>query len=411
MRILFVHAIGKCKFGGGEKWVIASAAGLKEKGHDVVVGGRKGSCLLEKAREHGLQTAHFNILSDMSPYQVFRIARFMRRHRTDVAITRGTDLAITGTAARMAGNPVVIVRHGLPMMNRIRKHLFLMRKLADGIITNTQSIKMLYEANNWVPPGFTRVVYNGTEVCRDLRYNGDHDESGRNRGGESSQNRGAESGRNRGGESSQNRGAESGRNDAIGGNGLAERFHGKKVVLAVGRLARQKGYRYLIDAIALVKKKRNDVVLLILGSGKLRRSLSALARKRGVEDMVHFEGFVQNVSPYLTGCDLFVLPSLYEGMSNAAMEAMAHGKPVILTNVNGASELIPDPGKGVLIPPRCPKSIADSVIHLLDNPRLCHKIGREARAHVAKCFPVEGMVKEMEAYLREMVEKKNRGSG
>jgi glycosyltransferase involved in cell wall biosynthesis len=67
------------------------------------------------------------------------------------------------------------------------------------------------------------------------------------------------------------------------------------------------------------------------------------------------------VVPYLKGCDLFVLPSLYEGMSNAAMEAMAYGKPVILTNVNGAGELVPDEGKGVLIPARDPQAIAAEV--------------------------------------------------
>jgi len=364
MRILFVHAIGKCKFGGGEKWVVAAAAGLKARGHDVVVGGRRNSCLLEAARAEGVKTVEFNILSDVSPFQVLRVARFMRRHQTDVVITRGTDLAITGMAAHLAGKPVVLVRHGLPLMNRIRKHLFLMRQFADGIITNTHSIRKRYESRNWVPEGFTKVVYNGAEVC-----------------------------------------------EGLGGNGLSERFPGKKVVLAVGRLARQKGYCYLIDAISRVKETRTDLVLLILGSGKLHRSLRNHARKRGVEHMIHFEGFVRDVSPYLAGCDLFVLPSLYEGMPNAAMEAMAHGKPVIITDVNGAGELIPDPGKGLLIPPRCPESIADSMIRLLENPQLRHEMGREAQAHVAENFPVEAMVDEMETYLLDMVDKKSGGSG
>lgn len=367
MRILFVHAIGKSKFGGGEKWVVSAAAGLRDRGHHVVVGGRGHSQLLQVAREAGLETVNFNILSDISPYHVFRIARFMCRHQTDVVITRGTNLAIVGLAARMAGNPPVIVRHGLPLMSRIRKHLFLMRNLADGIITNTQSIKAHYESNNWLPPGFTRVVYNGTVACG---------------------------------------------NTGNGGNAEAipaERFPGKRVVLAVGRLARQKGYHDLIDAIALLKGRYNNLLFVILGSGKLLGRLRAHARRRGVEHLIRFEGFVRDVSPYLRECELFVLTSLYEGMPNAAMEAMAHGKPVILTNVNGAPELIPDKEKGVLVPPRCPRTIADSMIRLLENPQLRHKMGCEARAHVAGNFPMKTMVEEMEAYLLEMVDKKPGG--
>ena len=430
MRILFVHSIGKCKFGGGEKWVISLAAGLKARGHDVVVGGRRNSCLLQAARAAGMDTVNFNILSDLSPYHVIRIARFMRRHQTDVVITRGTDLAITGLAARLAANglvsrlaaagkearldasgmadrlerkPVVLVRQGLPLMNRIRKHLFLMRKFADGIITNTHSIRKLYESRNWVPEGFTKVVYNGAEV-----YGGGEDGARGSEGRRSGMIAGP-GGNGEGGQTGE--GATPGGSANGGGNALSERFPGKTVVLAVGRLARQKGYCYLIDAISRVKEKRTDLVLLILGSGKLHQSLRAHARKRGVEHMIHFEGFVRDVSPYMAGCDLFVLTSLYEGMPNAAMEAMAHGKPVIITDVNGAGELIPDPGKGLLIPPRCPESIADSMIRLLDNPGLRHEMGREAQAHVAENFPVEAMVKEMEAYLLDMVNKKSGGSG
>ncbi|MFO7874091.1 MAG: glycosyltransferase family 4 protein [Bacteroidales bacterium] len=406
MRILFIHSIGKCKFGGGEKWVVTAAAGLREKGHDVVIGGRHNSCLLEAAHARGIQTATFNILSDMSPYQVFRIARFLRRQQPDVVITRGRDLAVTGIAARLAGNPVVLVRHGLPLMGRIRKHLFLLKKLADGIITNTHSIKDLYEKNNWLPRDFTRVVYNGTEIGREVP---EDNEIGQFVPEDNEIDRSlteADKVRHDVPEDNETNSNDwhntTGVNSSDEGMGLRERFPGKKVVLTVGRLSHQKGYHYLIDAITILQKKRNDLVFVVLGNGKLRRNLEAYARKQGLEDMIHFEGFVRDVSPYLACCDLFVLPSLYEGMSNAAMEAMAHGKPVIITNVNGAAELIPDPGKGVLIPPRCPESIANSVNHLLKNPQLRREMGREARKHVAENFPIASMVNHLESYLQEI---------
>jgi glycosyltransferase involved in cell wall biosynthesis len=291
---------------------------------------------------------------------VFSIASFLKSHKIDVLITKGRDLAVAGVAARMGGNPLVLVRHGLPLRSSFRKHAFLINRLAHGVITNTRSIKDFYEANGLVKDDFTRVIYNGTFAGNNVpSYN------------------------------------------------YAARFPGKRIILSVGRLAIQKGYFYLIDAIELLKRDHDDFMFVVLGEGKLYNKLIYYARKKGVEDMIHFEGFVENVVPYLKGCDLFVLPSLYEGMSNAAMEAMAYGKPVILTNVNGAGELIPDDGKGVLIPARDPEAIAAEVKRLMGDEALRTRLGMEAKAHIAGNFPVSGMIRNIESYITEMMSAKN----
>ncbi|MFP4367422.1 MAG: glycosyltransferase [Bacteroidales bacterium] len=360
MRILFVHSIGKRKFGGGEKWLISAASGLRDSGHKVIVGGRPGSRLLKAARLNGLETVNFNIFSDLSIYHVFRIARFIRTNNIDVLITKGRDLAVAGCAARMAGNPLVLVRHGLPMQTSFRKHSFLLRKLADGVITNTKSIKEFYEHKNLVKRNFTRVIYNGTNATNNVpSYN------------------------------------------------YAQRFPGKKIVLTVGRLAIQKGYYYLIDAISLLSREHGDIMFVVLGEGKLHNKLLSYARQMGVSERIHFEGFVDNVVPYLKGCDLFVLPSLYEGMSNAAMEAMAYGKPVVLTNVNGARELIPDDSKGILIPPKDARAIADAVIRLKEDRELREKLGQEASRHVLANFPVSSMITNIQSYIEERLIARN----
>ena len=248
----------------------------------------------------------------------------------------------------------------MPLRSSYRKHSFLLRRLADGIITNTISIKELYELNGWVDRDFTRVIYNGAVAENNLpAYN------------------------------------------------YAERFPGKRIILSVGRLALQKGYHYLINAVSLLVEERDDLMFVILGEGKLYGKLFAYARKKGVSHLIHFEGFVENVAPYLKGCDIFVLPSLYEGMPNAAMEAMAHGKPVILTNVNGAGELIPDREKGILIPPRDPRAIATAVKELLDCAELREKLGFRAREHVLDKFPVSAMISGIESYIKEKLSQKS----
>lgn len=360
MHILFVHSIGKKKFGGGEKWLITAAAGLRDYGHKVFVGGRPGSRLLNAARANGLETVTFNIFSDISPWHVFRIASFLRKNKIDVLITKGRDLAVAGVAARFGGKPLVLVRHGLPMRSSFKKHSFLINKLSDGVITNTKSIKELYELKGWVKEDFTRVIYNGTYAGNNIpSYN------------------------------------------------YSARFPGKKIVLTVGRLAVQKGYYYLIDAIELLGKEHDDFMFVVLGDGKLLNSLVSYAEKRGVAERIHFEGFVENVVPYLKSCDIFVLPSLYEGMSNAAMEAMACGKPVILTRVNGAEELIPDSDKGLLIPPRDPGAIALAVKKLGGDRELSLKLGEEARKHVLENFPVSAMLNNIQSYINEKMLEKN----
>ncbi len=359
MRILFVHCIRKEKFGGGEKWLVAAAAGLTRRGHDVTIGGRPGSKLFLAASAAGVKTANINIFSDISIYHVFRVYQYIRKHKTEVLVTRSTDLTVAGLAAAMArrkhGKPIVIVRHGLPMIYAIRKHVFLLNKLAQGIITNTSSIKEEYERKKYFPAGFTRVIHNGITPIEDTAE-----------------------------------------------VDFGARFPGKRIVLSVGRLAYQKGYSYLVEAIAMLPKAYDDLVFVILGKGKLHGKLLAHARKKNVLHRMHFEGFVEDVNPYLRACEFFVLPSLYEGLPNAAMEAMAAGKAVILTRVNGTPELVNNPTLGVLVPAKNPKALAEAIMQLADNQSLCSNMGTKAARHMRDGFGMNAMINSIETYLHEI---------
>ncbi len=360
MNILFVHSIGRNKYGGGEKWVIAAAGGLMDRGHRVIVGGRSGSKLLKAALERGLEIVEFDILSDISLWQVFRVAAFLRKVKIDVIITKGRELFVAGLAARNGGKPLVLVRHGSPLRSSFRKHSFLHRRLADGIITNTKTIKDFFEGRRLVRKGFARVIYNGLITDSDsLPYD------------------------------------------------FSARFPGRKIVLSAGRLDVAKGYLYLIDAITMLKDSRDDLMFVVLGEGKHLDRFVSCASKKGVSDLISFEGYADNVVPYLKGCDMFILPSLYEGMPNAVMEAMAYGKAVIMTRVNGAEELIPDTGKGILIPPADADAIAGSVNRLAESEEMREKMGGEAARFIKENFSVSGMIDNIESYIEEKLEEKS----
>ncbi len=354
MKILLIHAIGKSKFGGGEKWVLSAAKGLQERGHMVFLGCRPGSVLQARAEERGIPVRRFNIVSNLSIYNIIKLALFLRNEKIDVVVSKNRDFTVTGIAAYFAGTPVVIARHGLPLRRNITKHRYILNKFAGGIIVNAQSTKDMYIGNGWFPEDFITVIYNGIDVditCDPMPFE--------------------------------------------------TMYPGKKIIVSAGRLSQQKGFNYLIDAAAILKEQRNDFLIIILGKGELRESLIQRARSAKVENYIQFPGFVKSVGPYFRGCDFFVLPSLYEGLSNAAVEAMAFGKPAILSDVNGSREIVASGENGIIVPPRDARTLANSMNKLLSDDNLRIKYGNKAREHVLKRFSMEGMVRKLEEFLNE----------
>jgi len=119
-----------------------------------------------------------------------------------------------------------------------------------------------------------------------------------------------------------------------------EHIPGTPSLISVGRLSAQKGYDILLDAIALIRPKHPSMRLTIVGDGPLRAQLEHRAETLGVTDVVRFIGFSDAPLPLVRDSDLFVLASRYEGFPNAALEALACGTPVVLTDCPGANSEI-----------------------------------------------------------------------
>lgn len=119
---------------------------------------------------------------------------------------------------------------------------------------------------------------------------------------------------------------------------------GRPALISTGRFMPQKGYDILLSAVAIVRVRYPQLHLTILGDGPDRAKLEQQARELGVTDVVTFAGFSGDVLPTVRAADLFVLASRYEGFPNAALEALACGTPVVLTDCPGASSEIVVPG-------------------------------------------------------------------
>jgi len=169
-----------------------------------------------------------------------------------------------------------------------------------------------------------------------------------------------------------------------------------RIIGHVARLHHQKGQRYLLEAFEQVLKRYPDTVLLIVGDGPLRNELETLASDLRLADHVRFLGFRQDVPNILSVIDLFVLSSLWEGLPIVLLEAMAMGKPVVSTDVDGIRELIVQRQEGLLAPPKNPARLAEAMSALLMDHGLADDLGRRAHNKIYTHYGVEQMVKAIE---------------
>jgi len=164
------------------------------------------------------------------------------------------------------------------------------------------------------------------------------------------------------------------------------------VIGTAGRLHEQKGHRFLLEAAQVLIRQQANLLFLIAGYGPLRRELEAVARALGVADHVRFLGYRQDVPRLLRAMDLFVLPSLWEGMSNALLEAMAAATPAVATAVDGNLDLIVHGDTGLLVPPADASALADAILEMQRDPRRARAMAAAARARAASEFSTRTMV-------------------
>jgi glycosyltransferase involved in cell wall biosynthesis len=163
------------------------------------------------------------------------------------------------------------------------------------------------------------------------------------------------------------------------------------VIGVVGSLYPVKGHHHLLAAVPQVLRVYPQATFLIVGKGDLEDSLREEVMRRGLERAVRFLGYREDVPNLLSIMDIFVLPSLSEGLSLALLEAMAAGKPVVATNVGGNPELVRDGVTGFSVPPQDPDAIAGGILSLLGDERRRKIFGDNGRQRVKQYFSLEAM--------------------
>ncbi|MDZ8184591.1 MAG: glycosyltransferase family 4 protein [Nostoc sp. ChiSLP02] len=184
---------------------------------------------------------------------------------------------------------------------------------------------------------------------------------------------------------------------------LSHKLPGQRLLIAVGRLEKQKGFDLLLQAFANLKDDFPEWQLIILGEGVLRLDLKELSERLGLNDRVDFPGRVKNIYEILQEADIYVMSSRFEGFPNALCEAMASGLPVISTDCpNGPREIIRDGIDGLLVPNEDVSALAVAMKLLMSDQQKRQRLATYA-SDITERFSIEKIMEMWEVVVKEVV--------
>ncbi|HEY9467701.1 MAG TPA: glycosyltransferase [Vicinamibacterales bacterium] len=173
----------------------------------------------------------------------------------------------------------------------------------------------------------------------------------------------------------------------------------RSLVLTVARLDEQKGHRYLLEAAVAVP----EAVFVLVGDGIERSALETQAHELGVASRIRFLGERHDIARLLASADVFVLPSLYEGLPVTVLEAMAAGTPIVATALGGTSEAVVNGATGILVPPANPAALSAAIRRVLLERDLAARFSAAGRARVATRFSRSAMISAVETVYDEVL--------
>lgn len=176
-----------------------------------------------------------------------------------------------------------------------------------------------------------------------------------------------------------------------------------RVLITIGRLEPQKGVDVLLAAVPGITSRYPDVQFLIVGDGPDRAALEQQARRLNIADRVYFLGHRDDVPALLAASTALILPSRWEGMPNVVLEAMAAGKAIVASEVEGTAELVSPGINGWLLPPEDPQLLAEAVVRLLSDPEAPDRMGCESQRLYNERFTMDRFVESHAELFRKLL--------
>lgn len=311
----------------------------------------RGGPLVEEFERAGVPVVVFGRRGAVDPRMLWRLVRWLRReHATVVHTHLFTADSYGRLAARLAGVGAVFstVHNSVGPPGRLRKLANrVLARLSDSVIGCGDEIAAALESQG-VPAQRILSIPNGIDL---QRFQGAQ------------------------------------------GAGVREEFGvqaGRVVLGMVGRLHVQKGHEVLLECLAgMSETQRRAVACLVIGVGELEQRLRSRVEQLGLEDVVTFTGSRTDVPRLVAALDVFVMPSLWEGLPIALLEAMASGRAVLCSSVGSIPGVVQHGENGWLVEPGNVQALREAILTLVDDPGLRARLGRRAREQVIARFDVE----------------------
>ena len=355
--------------GGITSYVFSLAKGLKERGHNVYVASSSGDCLGRFIQE-GINYIPIPIKTKSEIdlkilFSLFKLLKYIKEKNIEIihANTRVTQV-LGCLIQKYSGRPHISTCHGFFKPKFFRR---LFPCWGKRVIAISQQVSDHLRDDFKVGQGKIRIIHNGIDLNKFSAW------------------------------------------DSKLKSAAKEKFglQGAKVIGIIARLSDVKGHIYLIEAMQKVLEKIPDARLLIIGEGKEERKLKDLAKHLGIANSVFFMASVADTPQVLSAMDVFVMPSLKEGLGLSLMEAMSCGIPVIGSSIGGIKTLIRNGENGLLVEPKDSNALSGAILELLQDDLKAKALGEEARIFIHKNFSQGTMLLKTEEVYRECLDVKH----
>jgi glycosyltransferase involved in cell wall biosynthesis/peptidoglycan/xylan/chitin deacetylase (PgdA/CDA1 family) len=363
---------------GSERNLFDIVTNLNRERFEPIVVCMRGGSMVVQLRERGIEVMDIGLRRIYTPAalrKAFALYRFIRRRGISIMVTYHESSDYLGSVlGRVAGVPVIISSRRDMGYRLERRHIVLYRivnRLFDRIVTVSEAVKDIIARREHVPWRKLVRIYNGVDVGLFHRQSG----------------------------------------------GAALRASlglvpGRPVVGILAVLRPIKGHRCFFEAADRVRRRFPDACFLAVGwpvGEEYPSELREQVRRLGLENNVIFTGGRRDTPAVLSLFDVAVFASLNEGFSNAVIEAMAAGKPIVATRNGGTAEALVDGESGVLVDPQDPDGLAQAVIGVLEDRDRARELGANAERRVREMFTLPGMIRETEDLYETLLMEKRHG--
>ena len=355
--------------GGTEKMIYYLARGLDKKKFNVTVACLTcGGAIADELRRAGIDVHPLCMKSKFDVGIIYSLYSLIKEKKVDLLHTYLFHANLLGRiVGKLAGVPVIISSERT--MGYEGKHRKVMNRITSPLATaftaNSHAVKNFMVEEIRLPEEKINVIYNGVDLeMFELKV--EKEKMRKSLGVE--------------------------REDMV--------------CVTVARLDVLKGVSYLIKAARKVVEEKPNTRFLIVGDGPLKKELKKLSNRLGLDEHVFFLGLRHDIPEILKSSDIFILPSVWEGLPNAVLEAMAAGLPIVATKTAGVPELVSEGETGFLAEPKNPDALAETIIRSLSHKEKLEEMGRIGRKRVEEFFSLEKMIKENELFYEGLIKEK-----